>query len=94
MKYYNTLDLDKVDIEFKRRVFRKIFACPYSTNIDVVDTQKGYHIKFWCTKVCDDCRFVFDDQKRYAMDFKRPPHKTHVCFEPFSVRRKIACLEK
>ena len=84
---YNTLDLDKVSKEFFERVLELIRNCRYLKELHTKDTQKGYHVLMKCSRECDTCRFVFDDQKRYAMDFRRPAHKTNILFEPFSAHR-------
>lgn len=85
----NTIDLDKVGRQELEDIYRKISLCPFHGTVDFRDTQKGYHLLMKCSKECDICRFVFDDQKRFAADFKRPEYKKNVLFEPFSAHRCI-----
>ena len=85
--YYNTLDIDSSDKELFERIFLKVTVCPYALKYRWVDTQKGYHVRLWCAKECDLCRLVFDDSKRFAIDWKRPRAKQNVLFEPFSAKR-------
>ena len=93
--HYNlqTLDLDKIDKHQLERILAKIDNCPFQASdqsrddYEVRDTQKGYHVIIYCPEGCDNCRFVFDDPRRYGMDFKRPSHLTNVLFEPFSAHK-------
>lgn len=68
----NTLDLDNITKEQFFYISLKIikkdcckdFKWKYSSS-------KGFHVIFNCIKKCDICRFVFDDMKRYEIDFNR-----------------------
>ena len=84
---YNTLDLDKIDRELLHKIVGKLGACRAVRKIEVLDTPKGYHIKFWCVDECDTCRFVFDDQKRLDFDFNRPKCLQNVLFKPYSAHK-------
>ena len=88
----NTLDLDKINKAQFSRIKWKIQRCVHLGEFEWRDTQKGFHIIMKCDRECDDCRFVFDDVRRYSMDFRRRPHLTNVLFEPFSVHRRAPLL--
>ncbi len=70
--YYQNIDLDKCDKEQLESIIAKVRKQPCCLKIDYKDSSsKGYHIMMICSKVCDTCRFVFDDAKRYEIDFGR-----------------------
>lgn len=85
---YNTIDLDinprlpNNDKYLLKRIIEKISLCESCLYIKVLDSQsKGYHIFFYCSQDCDLCRFVFDDDKRYALDTKRPNWRQNIMFD-------------
>lgn len=81
---YNTIDLDYCSWEELGRVCAKISRCPALYRIEIEDSMsKGFHLKLWCMADCDLCRFVFDDQKRYAIDFRRPTRFQNVLFDNY-----------
>jgi hypothetical protein len=85
---YNTIDLDKVGkADLLTVLCKMIHFCSAAPIPEVIDTQKGYHVKMDCSIYCDLCRFVFDDQHRYELDFRKPKAETNILFEPFSARR-------
>lgn len=51
--------------------------------------MKGYHLIFQCLKYCDKCRFVFDDDKRYAIDSVMPLKFRDFLFES---KTPLGCL--
>lgn len=79
--YINTLDLDNYTKEKLDMVIEKIKKCPNYVSHKIDDSAKGYHVKFLCNKTCDICRFVFDDDKRYAIDFKKPEIFKNIMFD-------------
>lgn len=82
MIYYNTLDLDKTTKEQLQIIENKIKKCKYCLNVIHKDSStKGYHILISCRINCDTCRFVFDDAKRYEIDFKRESKFQNTLFE-------------
>jgi hypothetical protein len=85
---YNTIDLDinpripNNDNHLLEKIVEKISLCEYSYFIQVLDSNsKGYHILFYCSKNCDLCRFVFDDDKRYSLDVERPEWRQNIMFD-------------
>ena len=91
MKFFKqTLDLDTKNKEELDRILHKVTHCPFDTELGmskvpvIRDTRKGYHVILHCAYGCDTCRFVFDDPKRYAIDFRKPRCTQNVLFEPFS----------
>lgn len=94
---YNTLDLDKdyhrfiltsCSKDFLNYVVNKItyygkkWGC--LAKIEWEDScRKGYHVKLWCLKNCDLCRFVFDDFERYRRDINRRLLYQNVLFSSF-----------
>jgi hypothetical protein len=79
--YFNTLDIDTNDKEKIDRIMEKIKSnpCCYSIHSKPSST-KGVHIIFRCVKKCDVCRLVFDDMKRYEIDFNREEKFKNVVF--------------
>lgn len=72
MIYYNTLDLDECTKEQLQKIIQKIKSNTCCLSIKHKDSSsKGYHVSIICSKKCDLCRFVFDDMKRYEIDFGR-----------------------
>lgn len=72
MQYYQNLDLDKITKENLQKIIDKIKLNPCCLGVQVKDSSlKGYHVLLICKKKCDICRFVFDDMKRYEIDFNR-----------------------
>lgn len=78
MLKYNTLDLDFCDKDKLNRIIQKISKCAKCLKIEVRDTMKGYHVKILCNANCDLCRFVFDDNVRYALDIELRGDRPHV----------------
>lgn len=79
--HLNTLDLDFCGREQMVTTIVKVAMCKDHGSIIVSDSLKGYHLLFYCSKDCDDCRLVFDDQERYARDRKRPWWSRNVLFD-------------
>ncbi|MFZ1990344.1 MAG: hypothetical protein WAW96_11305 [Alphaproteobacteria bacterium] len=48
--------------------------------------SKGYHIIFYCKKDCDICRLLFDDSKRFMMDYDRIEERKNVMFDAKHVK--------
>jgi len=99
---YNTIDLDYCDKETLKRIVYKIKKCKYLLYIEVKDSNyKGYHIKLFCSKDCDLCRLVFDDDKRYFADItNRFPFEQNILWDnkiPRLIRdqyeRKSSCIQ-
>jgi len=69
----NTLDLDQITKEDLREIINKISRnkCCLWIKSKYSDS-KGYHVIINCLKTCDLCRFVFDDDKRFAVDSVMP----------------------
>jgi hypothetical protein len=99
---YNTLDLDLFSRSQMKRIVWKIFRyCKdlRCADISLSSSLNGYHVELFCNKVCDLCRFVFDDPRRYQYDLYRPRHKRNVLFRNkliFRTRDSYAkaCLHK
>lgn len=69
----NTLDLDEIDKEELNRILTKIKLNSCCDNVTFkCSTSKGFHVFIFCKKQCDLCRFVFDDDKRFAIDSVMP----------------------
>ncbi len=68
----NTIDLDNISKEMFERIIKKIEkkSCCLELKWKFSDS-KGYHIYIICDKICDLCRFVFDDERRYNIDIKK-----------------------
>lgn len=82
MVYLNTLDLDKIDKEQLNHILNKIKQCKNCLSLLHKDSNtKGYHVRVLCGVKCDLCRFVFDDAKRYEIDFKKAPKFQNTMFE-------------
>lgn len=82
MQKINTLDLDNYTKEQLANLEKKIKQCPNCLNIMHKDSNsKGYHVTIICNKDCDNCRFVFDDQKRYEIDFGRDTKFQNTLFD-------------
>jgi DNA-binding Lrp family transcriptional regulator len=62
----NTLDLDFNDKEKMRIIIEKIRRCKYAKAVYMRESAStnGFHIKIYCSIVCDICRIVFDDPRR------------------------------
>ncbi len=75
---YQTIDLDLIDKNTLKHIIEKIKKRKCCKQIQVRDTFKGYHIIISCKKDCDECRMVFDDQKRYYYDQYRPKHLRNI----------------
>lgn len=81
MEYRQSLDLDKCDKEQLNEIVKKIKLNPCCKSINIKDScSKGYHIFLVCSKKCDICRFVFDDMKRYEIDFNREEKFKNIAF--------------
>lgn len=82
MEKINTLDLDKIDKEKLKHITDKIKQCKNLLSISVKDSNsKGYHAILICKIECDLCRFLFDDSKRYEIDFNKPAKFQNCMFE-------------
>lgn len=69
----NTLDLDEIEQKEFQRIIEKIKKNKCCLNLTwKYSNSKGYHVYIYCSKICDLCRFVFDDEKRYAVDSVMP----------------------
>ncbi len=82
MVYYNTLDLDKIDKTELERILAKIKSLQCCLGVSYKDSStKGYHVRIDCAKKCNDCRFVFDDTNRFAIDFKKDDKFQNITFQ-------------
>lgn len=90
---YNTIDIDTNNKDFITTLKLKIYKCHFLEELIVKDSpQKGTHFILKCLKECDLCRFVFDDQTRYAYDQFRKEYSQNVLFsekEYFHGNKKI-----
>ncbi len=81
----NTLDLDDITKENLDRILIKIFNNNCCLGLfSEPSNSKGYHVTIKCSKQCDLCRFVFDDEKRYAVDYVMP-----LKFRDFLFKEKV-----
>lgn len=86
---YNTIDLDIHPnyINNGKAILNKIISfisnCEGCLGIEPPkdSDSKGYHIIFYCNKNCDMCRLLFDDSKRFMMDYKREENRKNVMFD-------------
>jgi hypothetical protein len=94
----NTIDFDCNDKETVSRIIHKIidygsFNCKSLFSFDIKLSQhKGVSIILGCTKECDLCRFIFDDELRYRMDLLRLERHRNIIWRekeliPLSKRR-------
>ena len=89
LKKYNTIDLDihpdyiNKGKSLLEKVMRFIKHCEYCLAIGEPQdsNSKGYHIFFICKKDCELCRLLFDDSRRYMMDFDRLEERKNVMFD-------------
>lgn len=90
MGILNTLDLDFAEKDRVLAIIKKIERCNHLKGISAKNSlSRGYHITLYCDQQsCDLCRFVFDDPKRYFIDFKRPAHLQNVLFDNYREVRK------
>jgi len=74
MVYVQTIDIDNGDKEYLKRILQKIARnkCCLKLQYRISTSWSHYHIRIECSKECDLCRFVFDDQKRFGGDSERP----------------------
>jgi hypothetical protein len=81
-KTINTIDLDFCDEERCHNIVFRILSMGCCMGVKRnYSSFKGYHLRVFCRKDrCDLCRMVFDDQKRYAEDQKRPYCSRNVLF--------------
>jgi len=80
---YQTCDLDNVTHEQMHRIVAKILSLPCCQSVSTSPSQlKGYHLFIFCKGdgSCELCRQVFDDQKRYERDARRPVKWRNVLF--------------
>jgi len=85
---YNTIDID-LDAknpfhgkEYLNRIIRLITNCESCLGVQIKDSDsKGYHIFLFCKTDCDLCRLIFDDSKRYMMDYDRIEERKNVMFD-------------
>lgn len=85
---YNTIDLDihpnfiNNGKEILKKITDFITSCELCIRIQIKDSNsKGYHILFFCKKECDICRLLFDDSKRFMMDYDRFKERQNVMFD-------------
>lgn len=91
---YNTIDLDifpNFITEGKKllnKVFDFILNCDSCLKIypPIDSDSKGYHLFFICSKNCELCRLLFDDSKRFMMDYDRPETRKNVMFDDKHVK--------
>jgi hypothetical protein len=71
---FNTIDLDGTKIfpmnkDSAQRIIDKICLCKNLIKIQLKPScSKGYHVLMLCSKDCDLCRLLYDDQKRFSID--------------------------
>lgn len=89
----NTIDIDFNAVnpyhgkELLDRIVRLITNCDSCVGIQVKDSDsKGYHLFVYCKAECDLCRLVFDDSKRYMLDFYRFEERKNVMFDAKHVK--------
>lgn len=81
----NTLDLDEIKKEELERILQKIKNNKCCLKIEwVYSNSKGVHVRLICSEICDLCRLVFDDDKRYSVDYVMP-----LKFRDFLFKEKI-----
>jgi len=89
MKKYNTIDLD-IHPNFitdgkilLNKVVNFIINCESCLLMKPPkdSSSKGYHLFFICKKDCDICRLLFDDSKRFMMDYDRIEERKNVMFD-------------
>lgn len=82
MSIYNTIDIDTNNKDFITTLKLKIYRCSFLDGLTVQDSiLKGVHFILHCNINCDLCRFVFDDQIRYAYDQFRKEYSRNVLFD-------------
>lgn len=80
-QFYQSIDLDNATKEQLNTILDKIRKNPCCLKADYKDSStKGYHIFLICSKDCDVCRMVFDDQRRLEKDMARPPQFRNITF--------------
>lgn len=69
-KYLNTIDIDHSAKAVLFLVIKEIKKCKYISDIKwrYSASQRGFHIKFWCSKNCCKCRKLYDDEMRIKAD--------------------------
>jgi len=85
----NTIDLDihpNFITEGKtllNKVIKFLLNCEWCLGVEPPkdSASKGYHITFYCKKDCDICRLLFDDSKRFMMDYDRIKERQNVMFD-------------
>lgn len=89
----NTIDIDFNAInpyhgkEYLDRIVKLITNCENCKGIQIKDSDsKGFHLFVYCNKECDLCRLVFDDSKRYMMDYDRFEERKNVMFDAKHVK--------
>lgn len=87
----NTLDLDGYTLKSAYKLIAKIKALKCCKAVLFKPScHKGYHVVIICKdKNCDLCRFVFDDQERYAHDIERPKRTQNVLFTEYRYHGKF-----
>lgn len=90
---YNTIDIDinpLIILDGKKhlkKILNFIIRCESCIGIRSNDSDsKGYHLFFYCKKDCDICRLLFDDSKRFMMDFDRLEERKNVMFDAKHVK--------
>jgi len=82
VRFYTTVDLDNCNYEQMERIRQKIMSMKCCEGVfKKPSARKGYHLLVWCKVKCDLCRMVFDDQKRFEQDLKRPEKWRNVLFD-------------
>jgi hypothetical protein len=80
--FFSSLDLDwqipqqneslSCSVELADKILNKIVKCKYCVIASKsLSNYKGYHIEFYCTKKCENCRLQFDDVRRFEEDMER-----------------------
>src|SRR3990170_5092829 len=89
---YCTLDVDSTDKELINRIIAKIMKCEFIVDFNFEPSkQKGYHFRLYCSRKCDMCRLVFDDEIRFAFDQYRQQYSRDVLTQetyPFKITKR------
>lgn len=81
-RFRTTLDIDTNNKDFIEHTIKKILNCKYCDELFCNDSSfKGIHIIVYCTKICEICRFVYDDFRRFAYDSNRPYYARNILFQ-------------
>lgn len=83
-KYLNTIDIDHSAKAVLFLVLGEIAKCKYVSDIEwrKSPSKRGFHIKFFCSKNCVECRKLYDDQIRINADLtNRKPHNRNILWD-------------